>query len=465
MKKYDIIVIGAGSAGLNIASFMNKAGFKVLLIDKTDKNIGGDCLNFGCVPSKALIHVSRLIYDTKEASKFGIKSTGKIDLKKVKKYITEKKEVIREHENASYFRKQGMDVVLGLAKFISKNSIKVNNEIFTSKRIIIATGSRPRKLSIPGIEKVKYLTNENIFNLDKLPKKLLIIGGGPIGTEIGQAYSRLGSKVCIVQRGNHFLPKELPEIAKVLQKQLEKEGIEYHYESTPKKFTSSKELIITKKGKDTKIIFDTILLAIGRELNIQGLDLEKAGIKTKKNRIIVDKYLRTTNKNVLLCGDILGSYQFTHAAEMHAGIILNNFFSPLKKKLNNDNLSWVTYTSPEIATFGLNEKEIKTRKIQYKKLTLDFTDDDRSIVDNYTEGKLIIYISKNKILGGSMVALNAGELFQELILVNTLGLDIKSLFQKIYPYPTASRVNKRIITNYFSKKLSKFNKKILKILY
>lgn len=465
MKKYDIIVIGAGSAGLNIASFMNKTGFKVLLIDKTDKNIGGDCLNFGCVPSKALIHISRLVHNTKETSKFGLKSNGQIDIKKVVKYIREKKDIIRKHENASYFRKIGMDVALGSAKFISKNSVSVNKKIYTAKKIVIATGSKPRELYIQGIEKVKHFTNETIFDIAKLPKKLLIVGGGPIGIEIGQAFGRLGSKVTVLQRSDNFLPKEDPIISKVLLKQLEGEGMEILMNSGPKKFTSSNEVVIRKGNKDIKIKFDAVLIAIGRQLNYKGLDLEKAGIEIEDRKIKVDEYLRTTNKNVLLCGDIAGSYQFTHAAEMHAGIIISNFFSPRKKKLNNDHLSWVTYTSPEIATFGLNEKELKKREIKYEKLTLDFSDDDRSIVDDYTEGKLILYISKNKILGGSMVAMNAGELFQELVLANSSNLDIKNIFNKIYPYPTAARVNKKIIANHFSKKLSPFVKKIMRFLY
>ena len=206
-------------------------------------------------------------------------------------------------------------------------------------------------------------------------------------------------------------------------------------------------------------------MSIGRQLNIDGLDLDKAGIEFSGGKIKVDDYLRTTNKKVFVCGDVAGSYQFTHAAELHAGVLINNFFSPFKKKLNNDNLSWVTYTSPEIATFGLNQQTLDQRSILYEKLVLDFEDDDRSIVDDYVDGKLILFVSKNKILGGSMAAMNAGEMIQELILMNSSGMDIKHIFNKIYPYPTASRVNKKIISNQFSKKLSPFAKKILKFMY
>jgi len=467
--KYDIIVIGAGSGGLNMAGFMNKAGFKTLLIDKSDATIGGDCLNFGCVPSKALIHVSRIVNDAKEANKFGLSVKGKVNLKKVAQYIKSKQNVIREHENASHFRSLGMDVALGPAKFVSKDTVEVAGKQYTGKKIILAVGGRPRKLKLPGVEKVKYYDNENIFQLNKLPEKMVIIGGGPIGIEISQAFNRLGTKVTVVQDMADFLPKEAHEIAQVLLKQLQNEGIKFYFKAKTQKFTSSKELLITdEKGKKKKIAFDIVFVGIGRVLNLEGLDFEKAGIELdeSKRKLIVDEYLRTTNKNVYTCGDIAGSFMFTHAAEMHAGIILHNFFSPKKKTLNNDNLSWVTYTDPEIATFGIWENALKQRNIPYEKLTVDFTDDDRAIVDETTYGKLILFISKKgKLLGGSMVAKNAGELFQELVLANTANLSIKHFFNKIYPYPTASRINKRIITNYFSKKLTPFNKKLLRILY
>jgi len=464
--KYDIIVIGAGSGGLNIAGFMNTAGFKVLLIDKSDRSIGGDCLNFGCVPSKALIHVSRLCYDAKEAMPFGLTTKGKVDIKRVMNYVSSKVNVIRKHENADHFRRKGMDVVLGLAKFAGKNKVSVNGRVYTGKKILLATGSRPRTLTTPGVEKVDYYTNETIFGMKKLPEHLVIVGGGPVGIELGQAFRRFGSKVSVINGGSIFLPKERPEIAHVLKEQLEKEGMKFYFNSRPKEFTSAKNIVIeNKNGKKTTLHFDALLVSTGRQLNTEGLDLEKAGIQMDGHKLNVDNYLRTTNKRVLLCGDIVGSYQFTHAAELHAAVIINNFFSPFKKKVSYDHLSWVTYTSPEIATFGLNEGTLTKRKIAYEKLELDFTDDDRAIVDDFTKGRMVLFISKGKILGGSMVAMNAGELFQELILANTSKLDIKEIIHKIYPYPTAGRVNKTIIGHHFMKKLTPRSKKILKWLY
>ena len=468
MRKYDIIVIGAGSGGLNIAGFMNRAGFKVLLIDKSDRRIGGDCLNSGCVPSKALIHVARLLKNAKEASRFGLTVNGKTDIKKVLGYVKEKQEVIRVHENAEHFRKIGMDVALGEARLTGPDLVTVGNETYRGKKIILATGSRPRKLNVPGIGNVRYETNETIFDLEKLPEHLLVIGGGPIGIELGQAFRHLGSKVTVVEMDSKFLPKESPEIADVLHRRMVSEGVDFIFNATVKEFPSSNQAIIVNKDKkEIRLDFDTVLVSIGRDYNINGLSLEKAGIELENNgkKLKVDEYLRTTNKRVFVSGDVAGSYQFTHAAEVHAGVIINNFFSPFKKKLNNDHMAWVTYTSPEVATFGLNEEQLKQRGISYEKVVFDFEEDDRAIVDESHDGKLLLFIAKDKILGGSMVAENAGELSQELILANSSGLKLKHIFGKVYPYPTASRVNKRIISLYYANKLTPFAKKVLHFFY
>lgn len=464
--KYDIIIIGAGSGGLNVSGFMNSAGFKTLLIDRSNRSIGGDCLNYGCVPSKALIHISRLVYDAQRTGEFGISVDGIVDMKKVMAYVDSKKEIIRLHENAEYFRSKGIDVALGNAEFAGPNSVSVNGKVYEGKKIVIATGSRPRELKVHGIDKVKFFTNENIFDIDFLPGDMVIIGGGPIGIELGQAFSRLGSNVHVIEQGSKFLPKESAEIAEVLHQCLVKEGMKFHFNTRVKEFSSTNELVVLDQNdNELTIRFDAVLISIGRNLNIEELHLEKAGIKTKNGRLKVDERLRTSNKNVLVCGDAAGSYQFTHAAELHAGVILNNFFSPFKKKLNDGYLSWVTYTSPEIATFGLNEVELKRRGVNYKKISMDLKDDDRAVVDETTEGKIILYISKNRLVGGSMVAEHAGELFQELILAMSSKLKVKNLFNKIYPYPTASRINKSAIMKHFSGKLTPLAKKLLHIIY
>ncbi len=411
-KKYDLIIIGCGSGGLSIGLFMAMAGFKVLMVSKSDHSIGGDCLNDGCVPSKAFIHVARIAHQAKEAANFGVTLTGAIDIKKVISYVYERQELIREHENAGWLKEQGIDVALGAAHFTDKNEIEVAGEKFTGKKIVIATGSSPRKLQAPGVEKVLYYDNENIFHLNELPGRLLVVGGGPIGIEIAQTMSRLGSKVTVLHKGDSILEHDDKAITDILLlERLKKEGIEIFLNAEIDHFGSATEVTISLKNKGKKSIqFDAVFVGVGRQLNIEELQLENASIAVKENKIVTNKYLQTTNKNVFVCGDIAGDLQFSHAAEAHARLLLNNFFSPFKKKLNNDSISWVTFTDPEVATFGLSEKQLKERNISYEKLVQDFKDDDRAVTDNYQYGKAILFISKKgflkkqKILGGSMIA-------------------------------------------------------------
>lgn len=469
---YDIIVIGAGSGGLGVSLFMAKVGLKTLLIDKSDEHIGGDCLNFGCVPSKALIHASRIVQQANEAAQFGYTVTGKPDIAKAMEYVLSRQNIIRKHENAEYLRGEGLDVVLGLASFHASNSVIVDDTIYTGKKIVIATGSRPTSLEVPGVEKVKQYNNESIFETRDLPQRILVVGGGPIGIEIGQALHRLGSSITIVHRGANILPHDDHEIASILFERLKGEGVEIILNSEVKEFISANEaVIVDKDGKVISIAFDAVFVSVGRTLELGQLKLEKAGIAVNNKKIEVNAYLQTSNKHVYTCGDISGSLQFSHAAEQHARLLLNNLFSPLKKKLNNDNMSWVTFTDPEVATFGLQEKQLQKQNKSFEKLAMDFTDDDRSVVDNYQYGRLVLYISKSgllrkqKVLGGCMIAPGAGELIQELILANSAGISVDSIFNKIYPYPVASRVNQMIIVKHKEKILTGGLKKLLQFIY
>ncbi|MEO5999265.1 MAG: NAD(P)/FAD-dependent oxidoreductase, partial [Chitinophagaceae bacterium] len=391
-KIYDIIVIGCGSGGLSVGLFMGKAGFKVLMIEKTDQQIGGECLNDGCVPSKALIHVARIAHHAQVAGNFGITLKGKIDIKKAIQYVYDKQNLIRVHENAAWLREQGVDVALGEAHFTGTNEIEVDGKRFEAKKIIIATGSKPVKLKVPGVEKVKYYDNENIFHIQGLPEKFLVIGSGPIGIEIAQAMARLGSKVTIVSRGDKILEHDDIAVTKILLQKLQDEGIEFYFNATVERFTSANEAIIKLKEGGTKgLQLDAVFVGVGRLLDLEPLQLHNAGVTVKDHKIVVDDLLRTTNKKVYVCGDVAGSLQFSHEAEFQARILLNNFFSPLNKKLNNDHISWVTFTDPEVATFGLNEHQLKEKGINYKRLEEDFEEDDRAVVDNYQYGKLVLF--------------------------------------------------------------------------
>jgi pyruvate/2-oxoglutarate dehydrogenase complex dihydrolipoamide dehydrogenase (E3) component len=361
---------------------------------------------------------------------------------------------------------------LGEAHFSNKNEIEVNGKKYSAKKIVIATGSKPRKLKVPGVEKVKYYDNESIFHISELPERLLIVGGGPIGIEIAQAMNRLGSKITVVQHADKILEHDDPAVTEILLEQLQKEGVHFLLNADVEHFISANEALVKLKDGQTKNIqFDAVFAGIGRELDLKPLQLSNAGIRFRKDKIVTDKYLRTTNKNVFVCGDVAGDLKFSHAAEFHARILLNNFFSPFNKRLNDDHMSWVTFTDPELATFGLNEKQLRERNISYKKLEQNFKEDDRAVTDHYQYAKMILYISKGglfkkeKILGGTMVAPHAGELIQELILANTSKLPVNAIFNKIYPYPVASRINQQIVVKDKEESLTNSIKKLLRIAF
>lgn len=471
-KKYDVIVIGCGSGGLSVGLGMNALGFKVLMIAKNDRDIGGECLNDGCIPSKAMIHVAEIIHQATQAKKFGLIFTGEVNPKAIVTYIQDAQKSIKNHENSEWLKNQGVDLILGEAFFLESDTISINGLELTAKKIVLATGSSPLKLKVSGIEKAVYYDNQNIFDLKNIPEKLLVVGGGPIGMEIGQTMSRLGSKVTVVTKSKQILPQEEEEIAAILQKQLEKEGIKFHFGAHIEKISSEDKAIIKFSNDEFKYLsYDAIFVAIGREIPLDNLKLEAAGIQVKDKKIIVNEYLQTTAKNVYLCGDVAGDLYFSHAAEFHARIIINNFLSPFKKKLDNKHFSWVTFTKPELATFGYPKKQLERESMGYEIISQDFKEDDRALTDGYTYGKLLLYISKQnlfgkqKILGGTMIAPNAGEMIQELILANSQGLSINTLFDKIYPYPTASRINQSAIVSYRSKNLTKQIMKLLQIAF
>ena len=471
-KKYDLIVVGSGSAGLSVSLVMAKIGLDILLIEQSEKHIGGDCLNDGCIPSKALIHLSRIAYQATQAARIGFTVTGVADQQKIRDYIRSKQEIIRRQEDAAYLKKQGMDVVIGKAAFHGSDSVVVGSDIYSAKRIVLATGSKPVMLRVPGLERIPVFTNESIFDIGHLPARLLVLGGGPIAVEIAQAFRRFGTAVTMVNKGARLLEHDPPDIARVLEAQLIAEGIEIFHQSAVEEVIDQTTIsIIDGQGGKQALTTDALFVAIGRELSFSGLSLEKAGIEIRDGKLVLTRQLRTTNPTVYACGDVAGSLQFSHAAEQQARLLLNNFFSPLKKRLNNDKMSWVTFTDPEVASFGLHEKQLTERKISFEKLSLDFEGDDRAVTDEQQGGRLVLFISKKhlfqkqRILGGSMVCRQAGEMIQELLLAAVAEISINAIFNKIYPYPVASRVNQAIISKYKQRALNGFLIKVLNRIY
>jgi pyruvate/2-oxoglutarate dehydrogenase complex dihydrolipoamide dehydrogenase (E3) component len=460
MKKYDVIVIGAGSAGLGSSGVANVLGLKTLLIEKDADNFGGDCTNFGCVPSKALIHIANQFHHAKSAERFGLRTSGQADMGRILDHIHQMQDFIKKTEDAEALRDKGIEVVIGKAVFNSKDTITVNDETYSARVILLCTGSSPRTLDIDGMDSVKVYTNETIFfECRELPKNFVVIGGGPIGCELGQAFSRLGSKVTIVNRGGRLLGKEPKKVSEILENRFKEEGIQIMNNSEVPSFKDGKARIASQEKETIEIPCDAALIAVGRMVNTEGMGLDTAGIAlTEKGKIKVDEYLQSTNKKVYVIGDAVGSYMFSHGAEKMVRQLWRNLLIPIFKKKNTWNdLSWVTFTDPQVAHFGLSEERLHDRKIKYYRQDQDFRHDDRAIVEEYTYGQMSLWldnsgsIGSKKILSGSMVAPRAGELVQELELAKHAGIPIKKLNDRVYPYPVAARINQKTIRGVMEK--------------
>lgn len=464
---YDIIIIGAGAGGLNIAGFMRRVGFRTLIIERDEHNIGGDCLNSGCVPSKALIHIANQVHSIVGAKQFGLETGGRISFEEVRNHIELTKNVFKKNENPARLRELGHDVIIGSAKFAGPRSVEVNGKIISARKIIIATGGTARKLNIPGADLPHVISNVEVFSLKKLPESLTVIGAGPIGLELGQAFSRLGSRVCIVNDAGALLPHHEKPAGEILQSAMEEDGVTFYMNSKVKEIQSD-SVVIESNNEEVKIPSEKVLVAIGRRVSVEGLALEKAGITYHEGKIAHDDYMRTSNKHVYVVGDVAGEGQFTHLTELHASVVLRTFFAPklFWKRLSLDAFANVMYTSPALAGFGLTETELKKRGIRYTKEGIHLSEDDRSIIDNTTHGYISIYIgSDGEIHGGTIVSDYAGEIVRELILACAKGLTVKDLLETTYPYPIHARAILSVCRAYESRRLTKTAKGVLQTLF
>ncbi|MDX2272051.1 MAG: FAD-dependent oxidoreductase [Cyanobacteriota bacterium] len=458
---YDIVVIGGGSGGLVAASFAAQLKAKVALVEREER-IGGDCLWYGCVPSKSLIHVSRLAHETRQAAQTGlilnsgINGSGPdVDYLKVYQHIKAAQNFIANHaDSPDRFRKLGVDLIFGSGRFLDKQTFEVNGRQLKGRAFIIATGSRPQVPPVPGLEEVGYLTNEKIFDLTNRPASVAVIGAGPIGCELGQALSRLGSRVILIASRETILPKEDPEAARVVQQQLQREGIEIISKARAESASQQqgkKQLRVSGQV----LTVDEIVVAAGRVPNVEELNLEAAGVGYDPSGIKVDKHLRTSNPKVYACGDVIGGYQFTHVAGYEGFVAATNALLLPLVKAKYRVIPWATFTDPELARVGLTEAEARQQYTDVVVLKHDFAEVDRAQAEAATVGfAKLICRRKGEILGAHLVGASAGELLSEIVLAMNYQLPVSAL-TGMHIYPTLSEVNAKAALQLAKQKYAK----------
>lgn len=456
--KRDLIILGGGVGGLVTASVASQLGLKVTLIEARDR-LGGDCLHSGCVPSKALLHCARLIHQQRRAAARGLGGAAEptADIAAVNAYIRSVIETLQQHDDPERFRSYGCEVLFGQGRFVGPNRVEVNGEIRKGRRIVIATGSSPFVPPIEGLAEAGYLTNEAMFSLEALPGHLAILGGGPIGIEMAQAFRRLGSKVTVLMRGDTILSNDDPELAALLQASLVEEGIEFITDSellrVEKEEDGGRCLTLKLPSGERRLSVDELLIATGRKANTDGLDLAAAGVEANRRGIVVDRHLRTSNRRIYACGDVCGPYLFTHMAEYQAGIVISNALFRFPKRVDYSLVPWVTYTDPELAAVGLSEQQAKEQGLEVEILRFPFRDVDRAVVEGATVGLTKFVVRKGKILGATILGPNAGELLHEIVLAMKSGSGIGTISAAIHAYPTLSQIHRRTVNTHYRDKL------------
>jgi pyruvate/2-oxoglutarate dehydrogenase complex dihydrolipoamide dehydrogenase (E3) component len=474
--RYDLVVIGAGTAGLVVAAGAAGLGLglKVALVERS--LMGGDCLNVGCVPSKSVIRSSRVVADMRSAPAFGVHSSDSIqvDFAAVMKRMRKVRADISPHDSVERFQKLGIDVFLGSAQFVSEDTIAVADARLRFKKAVIATGARAVHPQIPGLEDAGYLTNETVFSLTELPQRLAVIGGGPIGCELAQAFRRLGSEVTLFHNHDRLLNKEDADAADLVQQQFAQEGIDLALDTTiesVKQTETGKRLQFHHNGSVTSVDVDEILVGAGRQPNVEGLNLEAVGVQYQPRQgVTVNDYLQTTNPRIYAAGDICMNWKFTHAADAAARIVIKNtLFSPFglgRSKLSNLVMPWVTYTDPEIAHVGMYEHEAQAEGIETDTIKISLADVDRALADGEPEGfaKVLHKKGTDTILGATIVARHAGEMISEVTLAMVTNQGLNALSGVIHPYPTQAEAIKKAADAYRRTLLTPCTQALLKFL-
>jgi pyruvate/2-oxoglutarate dehydrogenase complex dihydrolipoamide dehydrogenase (E3) component len=464
---YDMTIIGGGSGGLTAARLASALGANVLLLDR--QSLGGDCLKYGCVPSKSLIHVARIVHEAENAANTGLMGAHmEVDMARVSNYI---QGVISRVSDAERVYTEGVTVKFGDVSFKSPTELTLNGEMISSRKVLIATGSKPKVPNIEGLKGTSYWTNEDVFDLIHLPASLIIVGGGPVGVELSQAFERLGSRVTLIQGPDRILPKEDPEVSAEVANALKSEGIDIitNVRLIGARRNGGKKVVIARQG-DTLLSFeaDELLIAVGRQPDVQGLNLEAARIKYDNQGIKVDDYLQTTASNVLAIGDVIGGYRFTSVAAYQAGVAVRNALVPIgKKKVDYRVVPWCTFTDPEAARVGLMPDEAKAKYGQVRIVKFPWADIDRAQTEGETSGfiKLVLTGKKDTLVGAHMVGARAGELLGEMALAMQNKLSLNDILSTIHAYPTMNTgIQQAVFEAYLKSSALASNRKIVSAL-
>jgi len=458
-KKYNLVVIGGGTAGLVSAAGAAGLGAKVALIECS--LLGGDCLNVGCVPSKAVVRAARAAYDAHHGAEFGIglDSKPRIDFGMAMERMRKLRADISQHDSVERFTKLGVDVFIGNGRFVSPNAIEVDGKRLDFNRAVIATGARASVPPVPGLRESGFYTNETIFTLTELPRRLAVIGAGPVGCELAQAFARFGSEVTMMTDGVEILPREDRDAAAILRRQIERDGVriitsaEVQLAETK---DNTKTVLLKAAHKPEVVTCDAILVAAGRTPNLENLGLEQAGVRYTTRGVDIDERLRTTNPRVFAAGDICSRYRFTHAADAMARIVIANALFFTRRKVTDLVIPWCTYTDPEIAHVGYYEKDASAAGYNVATITQPLSDVDRAILDGEDDGFARIHYDKKsgKILGGTIVARHAGEMLGELTLAMVAKQTVEVLSSTIHCYPTQAEALRKIGDAYMKTKLT-----------
>ncbi|MBI5015019.1 MAG: FAD-dependent oxidoreductase [Deltaproteobacteria bacterium] len=471
---YDIGILGGGAAGLTVAAGAAQFGAKAVLIEKTDK-LGGDCLHYGCVPSKTLIRTAGVWALAARAREFGLPGLAlpTVDLGTVMDRVRGVIETIQVHDSPERFCGLGAEVRFGAPRFVDDHVVEVGGVRLSARSWVVATGSSPAVPPVEGLDRVPYWTNETVFSQRTLPARLLVLGGGPIGLELGQAFQRLGSRVTVVEFLDQILGPEDADIAAILHGRLAAEGMELLTSTKAiraEAVGSAVRLTVSPavgEGPNRTLEADALLVATGRRPNVEGLALEAAGIAFSPKGIPTDRRLRTNRTHVYACGDVNGVFPFTHVAGYEGGIALTNAVLRVPRKADYAKVPWCTYTDPEVASVGLNEKRARTEGIDYRVVTEAFIDNDRALAEGEPLGKIKVLLGpKGALLGCQIIGAHAGELIHEWITAVSGGVKLSTLAGAIHVYPTLSEISKRAAGAYFSEKLfSERTKSVLHFLF